>query len=450
MAALAFSDAPPVRKREDFKLAPPGWEWSESDEELEQDVTPAPPTIGRFAKPKSDTELASAIAAATPTRTKRDTNWCMNLWNEWRKQRNITSNVSIPENICELDTPELQLNLQRFVLEVRKKDGSEYPPNSLHHIACGVMRHLRQDGGKRTLDIFQDAAFADFRATLDAEMKRLNQKGVGSKKRQAEPISTTEEEQLWECGVLGDHCPQSLLNSVFYLNGLSFALRSGDKHRQLRLKNSQIQVVESHGERAFLRYTEDASKNNEGGLKSRKIQPKVAIQHANVDNPDRCPVRIYKKYLSLCPGSNPSNAFYLKPLKKPTDDRWYSSVAIGHNVLDSMVRDMCKEAGVVGYKTNHSLRTTTATRLFHAGVDEQLIMERTGHRSTDGVRSYKRTSIEQQQVLSDIVNLGVKRQKTEVSCVESSATASTQETTRPQVILLNCNNITLNFAFGKV
>lgn len=111
---------------------------------------------------------------------------------------------------------------------------------------------------------------------------------------------------------------------------------------------------------------------------------------------------------------------------------------------------MCKEAGVVGYKTNHSLRTTTATRLFHAGVDEQLIMERTGHRSTDGVRSYKRTSIEQQQVLSDIVNLGVKRQKTEVSCVESSATASTQETTRPQVILLNCNNITLNFAFGKV
>ena len=160
-----------------------------------------------------------------------------------------------------------------------------------------------------------------------------------------------------------------------------------------------------------------------------------------MQNPDRCPVRIYKKYLSLCPESNPSNAFYLKPLNKPTDDRWYSSVAIGHNVLDSMVRDM--------YKTNHSLRATTATRLLHAGVDEQLIMERTGHRSTDGVRSYKRTSIEQQQVLSDIVNLSVKRQKKEVSFMESSATA-TQESTRLQVILQSCNNITLNFAFGKV
>ena len=167
---------------------------------------------------------------------------------------------------------------------MRKKDGSEYPPNSLHHIACGVMRHLRQDGSKQTLDIFQFAAFADFRATLDAETKRLKQKGVGSKKRQAEPISTTEEEQLWECGVLGDHCPQSLLNSVFYLNRLSFALRSGDEHRQLCLKILQIQVVESHGKRAFLRYTEDASKNNKGGPKSRKIQPKVVIQHTNAES----------------------------------------------------------------------------------------------------------------------------------------------------------------------
>ena len=96
-------------------MAPPGWEWSESDDE---ELVPAPPTSARFAKPRSDAELISAIAAATPTTTKKDTTWCMNLWNELRKQRNITTNVSIPENICELDTHDLQLNLQRFVLKV--------------------------------------------------------------------------------------------------------------------------------------------------------------------------------------------------------------------------------------------------------------------------------------------------------------------------------------------
>ena len=47
-----------------------------------------------------------------------------------------------------------------------------------------------------------------------------------------------------------------------------------------------------------------------------------------------------------------------------------------------------------------SLRATAATRLFHKGIDEQLIMHVTGHRSTTGVRSYKRISEDQKQHLS--------------------------------------------------
>ena len=47
--------------------------------------------------------------------------------------------------------------------------------------------------------------------------------------------------------------------------------------------------------------------------------------------------------------------------------------------MDGTVAKMCKNAGIGGFKNNHSLRVTTATRLFQAGVDEQLIMEQTGH-----------------------------------------------------------------------
>ena len=65
---------------------------------------------------------------------------------------------------------------------------------------------------------------------------------------------------------------------------------------------------------------------------------------------------------------------------------------------------MCEKANIPGYKTNHSLRATTATRLYVEGIDEQLVMERTGHRSIEGVRSYKRTSSEQQENISDILN----------------------------------------------
>lgn len=63
---------------------------------------------------------------------------------------------------------------------------------------------------------------------------------------------------------------------------------------------------------------------------------------------------------------------------------------------------MWKETGFDGYYTNHSLRATAATRLYGAGVDEQLVTEKTGHRSS-AIRAYKRTSEEQQQSVSDLI-----------------------------------------------
>ena len=65
-----------------------------------------------------------------------------------------------------------------------------------------------------------------------------------------------------------------------------------------------------------------------------------------------------------------------------------------------------KAAGCDGYYTNHSLRVSAATRLFAAGVDEQLIMSRTGHSSVNGVRTYKRKVERLQEITSDVLNTG--------------------------------------------
>ena len=77
---------------------------------------------------------------------------------------------------------------------------------------------------------------------------------------------------------------------------------------------------------------------------------------------------------------------------------------VGHATLEKTIGRMCKSVGMVGYYTNHSLRATTTTRLYQHDVDEQQIMERTGHRSTEAVRSYKRTSTHQQEKGSSILN----------------------------------------------
>ena len=80
----------------------------------------------------------------------------------------------------------------------------------------------------------------------------------------------------------------------------------------------------------------------------------------------------------------------------------------GHNLLQQTVPKLMKEAGYDGYYTNYTLRVTTATRLFDEGVDEQLIVDRTGHSSTDGVSTYKRTSDKLKELTSDVLNCGTK------------------------------------------
>ena len=92
----------------------------------------------------------------------------------------------------------------------------------------------------------------------------------------------------------------------------------------------------------------------------------------------------------------PASAFYLTPLAQPKGALWYSKTPLGHNMLGRIVTDMMKKAGYEGHYTNHSLRVSLATRLFDAQVDKQLIISRTGHSSTDGVRAYKK-GLEQAQ-----------------------------------------------------
>ena len=72
-------------------------------------------------------------------------------------------------------------------------------------------------------------------------------------------------------------------------------------------------------------------------------------------------------------------------------------------MLQKMVPNLFKSTGIDGYYTNHSLKATAATHLFEAGVDEQLIMQRTGHSST-AVRPYKRIGEKLQPLTSDVLN----------------------------------------------
>ena len=85
----------------------------------------------------------------------------------------------------------------------------------------------------------------------------------------------------------------------------------------------------------------------------------------------------------------------MKPRDKvPTDPSkpWFANIPVGRNRLDSMLKEMCQQAGISGTFTNHSLRAYGAITMFNAGVSQKLVQERTGHRSLKALHQYERSS----------------------------------------------------------
>ena len=413
----------------------------------------------RFAGPVSSTYVEAVKTLRIPKKTQANTLWATKLWQEWACSRikNISPDETghaLDNDVVKMELADVSFWLQRFVLEVRKSNGDVYSPDSLYQLCCGIQRALREAG--HDVNIFEQFQFAQCRSVIDGELKRLNATGNYIEKKKANVITTEMEERLWEQGLLGDDSPQVLSKTLVFMIGFCFALRSGEEHRRLRHKPSQFQLVEIPGSTPFLRYKEDMSKTNQAGLNHRKVVPKEVIHYANTQNPKRCLVRLYQKYNSLCPHDRPDNAFYLTPLVIPRKDCWFKKVPLGHCKLSEVVPSLMRSAGIPGYFTNHSLRVTAATRLYDARVDEDTIMQRTGHRSSQGVRMYKRETEKLKELSSNVLNQvqDHKKVKLDNSSDHSVGDGSENKPSAsskviPSMDFGNASNITINFNFNK-
>ena len=147
----------------------------------------------RFAIPKSEEEVKQARKARIPKKTQTDTKYCVDIWKNWSIYRNSVVNTEqVNEDITALDNNGIQYWMSRLFWRLGRK--MVQGTHQTHYITSAVefCVILERVGG--LTDIFKDSSFADFRATLDGEMKRLQSLGIGAKKRQAEPLTEEEEE----------------------------------------------------------------------------------------------------------------------------------------------------------------------------------------------------------------------------------------------------------------
>ena len=182
--------------------------------------------------------------------------------------------------------------------------------------------------------------------------------------------------------------PQTLLQTVYFLNGKHFALRSRDEHRNLRAGvSAQIKVM-GMGADQYIQYTEDMSKNNSGGIKDAKYTPKTgSIFPTGGPN---CPVAIISLYISRIPKN--SAAFYCRA-NEASSKFWFRNQPLGENALAKIVPSFAAKAGwdTTLLWSGHSLRASCITALYDAGFADSTVMKVSGHRSDNALREYQRS-----------------------------------------------------------
>ncbi len=363
------------------------------------------PMSERFANPVTGTDLEMAEKGVVPQNTSKNNEWALRNFTEWMISRSAKSpDDPVPKDLLSTSDDRLLCKwLSCFVMETRQSSGKSYPLKSLYYLLCGLLRVAREKGSTLNFLNKSDLRFKNLHLTLDSVCSKLHATGVGAVKKSAEVISFDDEEMLWQKGILGFDNPSALFNTVFFYVGLHFCLRGGQEHRDLSINQLQRcpEDISIYNENSYYEYSEFISKNNQHRFKDIHAKNKVVKTYANTNSP-KCIVKILDTYLGRLP-SNPK-AFYLRPsthnqTEHPTK-AWFINVPVGVNTLNTVVATMSEKADLLVRFTNHSLRATSASRMYALNVPEKLIAEKTGHRSLAGLRAYERTTTVQEQALS--------------------------------------------------
>ena len=121
----------------------------------------------------------------------------------------------------------------RFITEIKKLNGEEYPPKTIYEMVMCLQMHLELKGVFWKLLDDTDSDFVQLRYTCDNLMKEKASGGLGSHIKQAEVLSYDDEKFLWDNGYLGMTLPEQLLHTLLFMVGLHCAPREGAEHCSL-------------------------------------------------------------------------------------------------------------------------------------------------------------------------------------------------------------------------
>ncbi|XP_053393690.1 uncharacterized protein LOC128555440 [Mercenaria mercenaria] len=160
----------------------------------------------------------------------------------------------------------------------------------------------------------------------------------------------------------------------------------------------------------YLRLQERQTKTRTGSNVHdvRQITPKI---FATADDPERCPVGMYKLYKSKRPQTfcEPDHPFYIAPRTSSQtidNNTWFMKIKLGEKKLGSLLKIMAADGGLDESKrlTNHSTRKHLVQKLRDSGIAPTDIMQISGHKNIQSVMNYSAMSEEKHKQCSRILS----------------------------------------------
>ncbi len=138
---------------------------------------------GRFRTPVDPKILEDMGRKRFSENTERKVAWAAQMYLDWRtfhlKNKLADCHIVLADldTLTKLDKVSLSYSLSNFILEVKKKDGSDFPPQTLYQIVISLQFFLETKGLEWKL--IDDPVFIRFKNTLDNVMKERSKSGLG-------------------------------------------------------------------------------------------------------------------------------------------------------------------------------------------------------------------------------------------------------------------------------
>ena len=316
--------------------------------------------------------------------------------------------------------------LCHFFIKARTKQGKLYEPDTLNSIRNSLQRVLIEKGSK--INLKDDMEFCKSRKVLTARRKQLTKLGKGNKPNATRALTEKEVDLLYSSNYFGSSTPMSLQRTIWWIITTNFGHRARNEARQLLFGDIKIKISEGN---EYLEWdTERATKTRDGS---------VPMGHKRAFNPtafatetERCPVSLYKKFIShrpdnMCQDASPLFLAINYHVDYNLDPVWYLPRPLGKNKIGEFLPGARKilvssgECTTKGKISNHSARKTTITNLLDNNINPLYVQQLSGHKRMESLNTYHVPSFKQQKEMSHVVSGYFNKSSNSPKCCQESS-----------------------------